>query len=130
MAVATARFYGVSDLIIGTFIGAFILSTGLWANNLLRKRNKGKNYFVAQMPIIVIASFATTLASFYYAGLLGVDELLAGTISGSVVTAFAFWSHRELREIRKSNYFPMQGIVLPLAFVVAFNVMLYLGGYI
>lgn len=130
-AVATARFYGVDDTITGTFVGAFIIATGLWMNNMLKKRKGGKNYFSFQTPAILALSFALMLVSLYFVGLLHLDKLLAGTIGGTIITLVAFGAHHEFRKINKNhNYVPMQGILLPFLFLIAFNLCLYLFGMI
>ena len=51
-AAVSAKYYGLDSSIIGLLIGAFGVSTGLWAGLKVKKQ-----YFKAQLPVIVVASF-------------------------------------------------------------------------
>ena len=129
-AVAAARWYGVDDLIVSTFIGGVIISTGYWANNWLNKRSKGKGYIKFQLPILVLASYVSVVLTLYFSGLLGntapqfllfgIDKLFIGATVGSIVTVLAFTLHDALRRHNgNKNYLPFQAIVLALAFLAA-----------
>src|SRR3989344_4710120 len=70
-AVLAARWYGIDDLIVSTFIGGLIISTGYWINNWVHKKSKGKGYIKFQLPILVLFSYVSVVATFYFAGFLG-----------------------------------------------------------
>ncbi len=119
MAVATARFYGVNDMITGLFAGVFILSTSLWFHISLKKRNKGKDYIPQQSLIIIFVSIIMTLITFYYTGLwsgnslFGTSNIIVGTIVGSFISGVTFMVHDLLRSMNDNkNYVPFQPIVL------------------
>ncbi len=124
-AVAATRFYGMDDMIVGLFIGGFVISTALWFNNILLKRNKGKNFLPYQSFIMVLVSLLLTFWTFKAAKLIGtatitqqifgVDKLLAGTTAGTILSLASFESSKFLK--RKNNgkvLFPFQTIVLTL----------------
>ncbi len=124
-AVALTRFYGVDDLVVGTFIGGFVISTAFWLNRILRKRNKGKDYIPFQSAILILLSFVLTFISFQVAGiysvkkLLGVDSILMGMFVGSIVTLFAFSFNDFIkRRNGNKNYIPFQVIFITLAFLL------------
>ena len=140
-AVVAARWYGVDDLIVSTFIGGMIISTGYWAHNWLKKRSKGKGYIKFQLPILVLLSYASIVFTFYSAGFLGntaakftlfgVDKLFIGSTIGSIVTIFAFAMHEKLRKYNgNKNYMPFQAIVLALALLALTAGSFYAVGWI
>ncbi|MBI5332250.1 MAG: hypothetical protein HZB65_01630 [Candidatus Aenigmarchaeota archaeon] len=135
-AVGVARTYGVDDMIVGSLIGAFIISTALWLNNFLIKRNKGKEYIPMQSHMISLASFLLTVAGFYIGGLfnsamssyvLGIDKLFLGTLVGTFITLGAYEFHQIIRRRNNNkNYLPLQPVWLVLAFIAVFNIAVFL----
>jgi len=96
--IAVAESYGVDDAIIGLWVGAFIISTALWFDRVLKK----KYNFPGQSAIISAASLALTVVPFYFAGMfgnpvliLGMDRLLFGILFGSALafvgTEISIW---------------------------------------
>src|SRR3989338_909992 len=69
--VAATRLLGVDDAVTGTFVGGFVVSTGLWFSNWLRKKKKGGEFLPFQAAILVLLSVALTLLTFYMAKLIG-----------------------------------------------------------
>jgi len=138
-AVIAARYYGVDDLIVSILAGGFLMSTAYWFNNLLLKRNKGKNYLPWQLEILVLVTFLSTLYTFQLTGLLGnsmfqiygVDKLVIGLAIGSFITVAAFSLHDYLRKMNGNrNYLPFQAIVLAFALMGLMIVGFYLTGMI
>ena len=146
--VATTRVIGIDDIVVGTFIGAFTISTAFWIGNVINKRllnrkksaqSKGLEYVKTSMPYALSAVFLIfTIVGFYFGGLLdpmynyyiwGVQKLVAGMIIGTIVTIAAFDFHRLIRRANNNkNYFPMQGIILPLIALAAVDVFMYIAG--
>ena len=56
----------IDDVIVGTFIGGFVVSTAFWLNRIIKKRNKGKDYLPFQSTIIILISFVSTFVSFIF----------------------------------------------------------------
>lgn len=133
--VAATRLLGVDDSVVGTFIGGFAVSTGLWFNNWLVKKGKGVQFVPLQQAISVIASVVLTMLTLYMAGLLGssdpsfvmlgVDKLLVGLIAGSAVTVSAFAVHKGIRAVRGRSLVPYQGIALTLAVLAVTGMVFY-----
>lgn len=122
--VAATRFYGVDDLIVGTFIGGFVISSAFWFNNILRKRNKNKNYIPFQLVGILLLSLVLTILTFHTIGLtsvtlFGVDRILLGLLIGSFITLIAFRFHDFLKRSNgNKSYIPFQVILITLAFLL------------
>ncbi len=115
--VAITRFYGIDDTIVGIWIGAFIVSTVLWAAKKIKKE-----YIPFQNYVLVIVAFLLTVIPFYYAGLIGdlrytifgIDKLLLGMITGTLVTIVAF----HIGDMIKKRVIPFQKIVITLSLLV------------
>src|SRR3989338_8948107 len=60
IGVGVTRSFGWDDSIVGIFVGAMIVSSALWVNNILKKRNIGGNAFL-KISSITIATFVLTI---------------------------------------------------------------------
>ncbi|MBI4896420.1 MAG: hypothetical protein HY832_02630 [Candidatus Aenigmarchaeota archaeon] len=136
MAVVGARLYGIDDLVLGVFTGGFIISTALWFNNFLLKRNKGAKYLPMQKTIMVLFSFVTTIVTLYMAGLLnntaaiytmfGIDKLFIGSLIGTAISIVAYETHAILKSRNNDkNYLPFQSIIMVLSFLVITSALFY-----
>lgn len=107
IGVGISRSMGLDDSIVGVFVGAMIISSALWMNNLLIKRGMKGNALLRVGSLTFITALLT-LVTFYYAGLFGVandfrifgiERLTFGAISGSIVSLGAFWlsSHIKMK---------------------------------
>ena len=134
--VAATRFLGVDDAVTGTFIGGFVVSTALWFDIWLKKKKDGRELMPYQSTIFIIASLGLTLLTFYLAKLLGspdpayhmfgVDKLLVGTLTGTVVTVAAFALHKWIRKVRGGkSLMPFQGIIVTLLCLAATGAVFY-----
>lgn len=123
--VAATRILGVDDTVTGIFVGGFVVSTGLWFNNWLKKKKKGGEFLPLQAAIMVLLSVAFTILTFYMAKLigspdpafmlLGIDKLVLGTLAGTAVTLGAFALHKWVKAINGGkSIMPFQGIVMTL----------------
>lgn len=135
--VATTRVYGVDDLIVGTLIGGFAISTALWIDRILKKRNRGKAYVRGQGAAIVGISIALTVAGFLFmpvpgtaTTMFGFDKLIVGILAGSAVSLFAFALHEKLRKINGKSFFPLQAVAIVLLALFAVNTGFYVAGVI
>ena len=106
VGVGVTRSLGWDDSIVGVFVGAMIVSSALWVNNILKKRNTGGNVFL-RIGSITIATFVLTIFSFYYAGIFGlantyrifgIEKIIFGTISGAAVSFAAFVVSNEIKK--------------------------------
>ncbi len=124
------RSMGIDDSLIGVWIGAFIISTGLWLNKFLAKRFRVIPF---QKSIILVAFFLLTIVPFYFTGLItfqstmfGVDKLLFGTVLGSALTLIGFGASKVIRNSDNKPFIPFQSIALTVAVLIISNLALTL----
>lgn len=120
--IVVAEKYGVDDAIIGLWVGAFVISTALWFDRLLKK----KYNFPAQGAILSVSSLALTVVPFYFAGMfanpvkiLGIDRLLFGILFGSIMTFAGTWLSVWIKNTRGKVLFPYQTIILVTGILTA-----------
>lgn len=113
VGVGVTRSLGWDDSIVGVFVGAMIVSSALWINNILRKKDIG-GHAGLRIVSIILATFVLTILTFYYAGLFGlgnsyrifgIEKLTFGTISGGIVSLGAFWISNRLKEKNEGKVF-------------------------
>ena len=133
IGVGVTRSLGWDDSIVGIFVGAMILSSALWLNNTLKKRNIGGSPFL-RVSSITLATFVLTILSFYFAGLFGpantyrifgMEKIIFGTFSGAIVSFTAFFISNKVK--KKNNgkvLFSYQTMVLTFA-VLLLNALLF-----
>lgn len=107
IGVGITRSLGLDDSIVGVFVGGMIISTSLWLDNLLKKRNTGvKGNEKLRLLSLIILTSVLTLVTFYYAGLFGrgnsfrvfgVESILVGSFSGGILTLAAFYYSNYLK---------------------------------
>ncbi|MBI3033661.1 hypothetical protein HYY72_00695 [Candidatus Woesearchaeota archaeon] len=139
-AAVTANYLGLDPSIIGIFIGAFGISTGLWIGLKL------KRFIPMQAPLIVIGSFALTVLPLLalipetayipvlVAGSPGstlnrvywMNKLLLGSIIGGVASLLGFWIHTRIKSIRGKVLFPFQGVAITVAILLSASLAMYL----
>lgn len=121
--VMVTRFYGVDDTIAGVWIGALIISTALWLSRVLKEKY-GKKVPLQSLSLSALA-FLSTAVPFYLAGLIGnpdytifgMDKLLLGMLTGSVMTWLGTSISGKIRDIR-NRVFPFQTIAVTLISLV------------
>ena len=141
VAAVSAKYFGVDSSIIGLMIGAFGVSTGLWAGKWLKKE-----YFAHQGKALVFASFALTVIPlsslntgeiYVPVMLLGepgsllnrvywFDKLLLGALLGGVTSLAAYWLHLRVKSLHGKVIVPFQGVVFTLALLALASAALFL----
>ncbi len=138
-AAVSAKYYGMDLSIIGIFIGAFGVSTGLWIGL------KIKNYFKFQLPVIVLLSFLLTALPLLYisdehiylpilwlgsAGSLfnkvyWINKILFGGIIGALASVLAYLLHVHVKKSRGKVLFPFQGVVFTILSLAITSMVMY-----
>lgn len=110
-----AEKYGVDDAISGLWIGAFVISTALWFDRILKK----KYNIPFQSTLISISSLALTVVPFYFAGMFsnpvrvfGMDRLLFGIVTGSILSFAGTELSILIKNTRGKVLFSYQTIIL------------------
>ncbi len=114
--VAVTRFYGVDDAITGVWLGGFAVSGALWFNRVFKKK-----LLPMQPLLVVLATLAITIASFYFAGIIssqgkifGIDRLLFGMVSGTAALYLGVYASGKIRKKYGRVFFPFQSIAMIL----------------
>src|SRR3989339_745572 len=110
--------------IVGVFVGAMIISSALWINNLLKKKNVGGNNVLRFLSLIVLTT-VLTYVSFYLAGIFGpaniyrifgMEKITFGALSGAIVSLITFWGSNKLKDKNEGKVlFNYQTIVITFA---------------
>ncbi len=140
-AAASAKYFGLDVSIIGLFVGAFGISTGLWFARAIKKK-----FIPYQTAIITLLSYLLTVIPLRFIStdnlylpilLFGepgsflnkiywIDMLIFGSIIGGLVTTLGYYIHNMLK--KKNNdkvLFPYQGIALTLGILIIAGAILF-----
>lgn len=129
--VGLSRWLGVDDLISGTWVGAFIVSIIFWTASWLDKKHIK---FKFQYPALAILVYAITIIPLYFTGIVGhpfnkfcgVDKLMFGIVSGSIVFTFGVLLHQFLKKRDQGkSYFAFQKVVIPLVLLIIASIVFY-----
>lgn len=129
--VGLSRWLGVDDLISGTWAGAFIVSIIFWTADWLDRKNIK---FKFQYPALAVLFYAATVIPLYFTGIAGhpfnkfcgVDKLMFGIVSGSVVFTLGVLLHHFLKKRnRGKSYFAFQKVVIPLVLLIITSAVFY-----
>jgi hypothetical protein len=129
--VGLSRWLGVDDLISGAWIGALIVSMIFWTAVWLDKKNIR---FKFQYPLLVIIFYAITVIPLYFTGIMGhpfnkfcgVDKLIFGIASGSIVFTLGVLLHNLLKKRNQDKpHFPFQKVVIPLILLIIISIVFY-----
>ena len=130
-----AKSFGLGDGIVGLFVGAFAVATGLW---IARKAKARFNLIPFQTPLIVTLSWLVTVipmlglsnqALYLPVFLWGpagslfnqvhfLNKFLLGSAIGGIVSIAALRVHHAVKAWRGKVFFPFQGIAMTIAFLV------------
>src|SRR3989344_2973104 len=130
-AAGGAAYFGVNNLVIGLFIGAFAVSMGWWISNLIKKK-----FIPFQKTLLVIFSFLTTILPLLplpvfheakgiylsqfgpYGYTIALNTFLMGSILGGLIICITPWLSHKITEIRNGKLIPYQGIILTLGLLL------------
>jgi len=131
-----SRLLGIDDIISSIWIGGVILSVSFWFFNWLSKRSfyekiKSRKikklidvsifvfmYLTALIPLMIDGSIGITLNKLW-----GIDKIVLGITTGSLVFLFGIWADRKERKIRGKQLFPYQKVVFPVLTLIITSVV-------
>jgi uncharacterized membrane protein (UPF0136 family) len=123
--VGLCRYLGISDLISGTWIGALLVLLVIWIIKWLNNKNIK---FKFRKLMVIFLTYFFVIVPLYWVGFMGqaghkfwgIDELLFGIITGSIVFLAAYIFENNF--LRNKNggkaYFPFQKVVIPISFLI------------
>jgi len=131
-----SRLLGIDDIISSIWIGGVILSVSFWFVNWLSKRSfyekiKSRKikklidisvfifmYLTALIPLVMNGSIGIPLNRLW-----GIDKIVIGITTGSLVFLFGIWADRKERKIREKQLFPYQKVVFPVLTLIITSVV-------
>lgn len=129
-AALSATYFGFDASMVGVFVGAFAVSTGMMFGGSLKKE-----YIKFQLPVIVIASFLLTLIPImnvvedYMVLILDkpyiINKLLFGGLLGGIAVPSSYSFHKFVKKKRGKVLFPYQGVAFTLIFLLIISFALY-----
>ena len=132
VAAVTAKYYGVDTSIIGLFVGAFGVSTGLWVGRWLAK--KGWQKVRWELWWVALAAYLTTVVPLLWLGgdqlyislllwgepgallnnVYSFDAMVFGSVIGGLLTTVGLGVHTGVKRKLGRVLFPYQGIAFTL----------------
>lgn len=142
-AAGGASYLGVSNIVIGLFIGAFAVSVGYWVSRLIKKR-----YIPLQTTLLILSSYFLTILPLmprmegiypFYISLFGgygslfnrtylLNIFLIGSMIGGLIVLITPWISNRITKIR-GKMMPYQGTVLTLALLIVISIVIELIWY-
>ena len=129
--VGLCRYLGIDDLISGAWIGALLFSLFLWTIEWL---NKKKVKFLFRKPLVFIFWYGLTIFPLMKIGIighpqnkfLGIDKLIFGIFSGTVVFLLSILFENSLRKKNQGKaYFKFQKVLIPVLFLIILSLIFW-----
>jgi uncharacterized membrane protein (UPF0136 family) len=129
--VGLCRYLGIDDLISGSWIGALLFSLFLWTIEWL---NKKKIKFLFRKPLVFIFWYGLTIFPLMKVGIigypqnkfLGIDKLIFGIFSGTIVFLFSILFENYLRKKNQGKaYFKFQKVIVPILFLIILSLIFW-----
>lgn len=130
--VLITRHYGIDDTIAGAWVGALLISSTLWTNAWLLKKNIKIEY---QGGLLAVAYFLLIVLPLYLKGIIGhplnkicgADKLLVGLIFGALFFQLGYEVNIKLKEKNGGKvYFPFQKVALAIVPVIVLSLVFYI----
>jgi len=126
------RFLGIDDTISGLWIGGLILSSSLWlANFLIKKGVKISHldfWLVSLFFLFVLPTlFWTKMIGISGNTLFGIDKLMLGIITGSLLFILGVWTDKFLRSKNNGKvHIYYQKVIIPVFYLSIASFIFYL----
>ncbi|MEK7111966.1 MAG: hypothetical protein AAB875_01435, partial [Patescibacteria group bacterium] len=128
VGLSLARILGIDDSISGVWIAALLGAMAFWLDSAISRRKK----IPFSTPLIYIATFATSLWSFYkfnliikHGDIFGIHKLTFGIIVGGVVLYLADLIDDLIIKKAGKVYFPYQRIIVSLGSMLILSIAVY-----
>lgn len=129
--VGLCRWLKIDDLVSGIWIGGLIASIFLWFLNWLEKKNinfkfRDVSVFAISYLLIIVPLYFSEIIGHPLNRIWGVDKLLLGIITGTLVFLLGVWFHRFLKKRNQGkSYFPFQMVVVPISLLIIASLIFY-----
>ena len=129
--LSISRMLGVSDAVIGVWVGAGLLALSQWTVYFFEKRNI-KNIFVKVLcyvcwyaAIIPLYLGKEPNIIFNLNKILGVDEFLLSVICGTLILFVSGKLYRYIKEKNGKPHFPFEKVALPIASLIVMSFIFF-----
>lgn len=127
--LSLSRVLGIDDSITGVWVAALLGAVSFWTESALIKKQELR---LLLRPVVYIAIFALTLASFYkfnlvvrHGDILGVDKLTFGIISGGILFYLVDLVDDLIIKKNGKVFFPYQRIIVSLGSMLLLSIGIY-----
>ena len=130
--VGLCRGLGIDDTISGLWIGGLIVAMIIWTLLFLKKMGWNFKFSPAVVSISYYLLIIWPLYSFNIIGhplnkIFGIDKLILGIISGSILFLFCHWLNLFLKNKNQGKvYFSYQKVIIPIVILLIFSLIFYL----
>jgi len=124
-----SRYLGIDDMVSGIWAGALVISVSFWFRNWLKKKNYN---FPIYLSVIFWAGL--TYLPLWRAGIIGhpfnvfwgIDKLVFGSLIGAGVFLLALYTDGKIRKIKSKQLFKFQKVIIPVSFLAAASLILWI----
>lgn len=128
-----SRLLGIDDAIVSIWIGAFILSFSFVTVNWIEKKwPKLRSiyniwvtallmYLLSLVPLKLNGSIGLPLNKLW-----GMDKILLGMVTGSLVFLFGIWADKKGRKVKGKQFFPYQKVVFPVICLILASIVMFI----
>jgi len=127
-----SRVIGIDDSVTGVWIGALVLSSGLWIADWI-KRKKWKIPFSEFISTLIMLIFV--IPPLYWSKMIGlsgntlwgIDKIILGILIGSIIFILGVFFDKWLRATNNGKvYIYFQKVIIPLFLLSIISFILYL----
>lgn len=126
-AAVSAKYFGLDSSIIGVFVGAFAVSTGMMFKSRTKKYT----------PLVVLASFLLTMIPiskvvadykllFIFNEPYFINKLIFGGVFGGIAVPSSYILHKKVKAKRGKVLFPYQGVAFTLLSLAIISTIMYM----
>ena len=132
-----AAFIGVKSVVIGLFVGAFAVSTGLWIGNSKGLGQITKLFLALASYLLTVIPLSSVIHGVLpvYISLTGdygsmlnrtylFNSFLVGSVAGGLVTTATPWISRKITELRNGRRVPFQGFAITISLLIAVGLVM------
>ena len=132
-----SRYLGIDDAVSGIWAGALVISVSFWFRNWLKKKNYKFLRFIKEKYLIYLSIFfwaGLTYLPLWKVGIIGhpfnviwgIDRLVSGSLVGVGVSLLALYTDGKLRKIKGKQIFNFQKVIIPVSFLAAASLILWI----
>ena len=137
-----ALWLGISNSVIGLFIGAFAVALGLWLNKLIKRRIKFQTHIIlvgtflltvvplipifqnyVGLPVFMIGEYGSLLNRVYL-----IETFFIGSLIGAFLVLISPRISEKLTTIRNGNKIAFQGMIVTFLSLVTISILLQIIG--